>query len=207
MAQNEMQPTRFQQFLTKLFGIEGAAPAPILGADVQPVVDINRMDAHENLYPRGEIRYGGSLALAGVAAEYFYAALYNPTGSGQIVTVEHVWCAAPNNGVQWDIGEFLSTKWASLAGRSYDAMDQRRAQNAIGMPGACILRTGTDPATGGVVNIVGRMQVPAYFESHLFPGYVILPGMYFGVFCASVNITVTGGIWWRERPVLHGELT
>lgn len=205
MALNEIRGGKFQRRLTKELDIPGDEPSPVLAPEVQPVIVVEG-ERPELMYLEREERFGGSLALGAVAGEFAYAFVVNPAGSQALITVTDVFLAASATSA-YDLGEYNPTFVASLAGRLYDALDQRIHQTATGQPGLAQFWMGTDPNTGGVTNVVLRVRTLANFLNHVQPNYVLQPGEGFGIWQDPVNTAFYGGVWWRERRAEDGELT
>lgn len=205
MALNEILAQRFQDRLSKELGIGDRAPAPVLAPEVQPVI-ILEAEKPELLYLQDERRFGVSMALAAVVAEFAYFFVVNPPASGMLVIIEDVFTSASGTHA-YDMGAYNPTFVASLAGRSYDCLDQRVPQTVTGQPGVSLVYQGTDPNTGGVTNPILRARGLANVMFHCRPNYVIQPGEGFGMWLDPVNTSIYGGVWFRERPALRGELT
>lgn len=204
MPQNEIRPSRFQQFLTKLCGIEGLAPAPILAADVQPTLAIDRLDRAEDLYLRDEIRYSCNLNLAAVPAEYWYFHLWNPANSRMLVIWEGFEVQDTGAVANFDFGPANAT-YIPIAMRASYAMDRRRPQNAIGHPGVAQPYVFTNVGNIGVAS-QGRTRSTNLTGHYVRLDYVISPGTGVGLLNPVVNRAHSGYAIWRERPMERGEL-
>lgn len=206
MPENRIVTARFQRRLAEELNIDAPAPVPVLAPEIVPVMVVEN-ERRELQHLMQEHRFGCTLTIANVAAEYVYFFLQNPADSGSLVIVESfgIGCAANQT---FDFGEGNSTFVASLSGRNADCLDQRIAQNALGRPCVANPLVGTDPNTGGVVNLIGRGRAAANAATSRFCDldYILAPGNIFGIFITTVNVGIDGYCWWRERVATNGEL-
>lgn len=205
MALNQIGQERFQRRLTRELEIGGDQPSPVLAPEIQPVLVLEG-ERPELLHLQGEHRFICTLTLAGVVAEYYYFHLWNPAGSGMLVTVEGVEVMNADADAWMDMGPAILTMKPSLAGRAAYCLDTRVPQNPLGRPGVAEPLVGTDVATGGIASF-GRFGLPQYHSFWRRLDYTLSPGNGFGLFDPYQNESIYGYCIWRERVAKDGELT
>jgi hypothetical protein len=202
MPLNDIGQDRFQNRLTRELRIKGNQPAPVLAPEIQPVIVVEG-ERPELLYLQDERRYSASLSHAAVAAEYFYAILVNPAGSGMLAVWEGFGiCDGTGVGI-WDWGGATTASWGPLGARNALCMDTR-----VTRAPRCTLYVGTDGGAGGINNTIGRLA-ESIFDIPLWVrdiNLVLSPGQQAGIWNNTVNHINRGTTSWRERRAEDGEL-
>lgn len=208
MSLNNIGQDRFSRRLTRELEIQGDQPAPVLAPEIQPVLVVEG-ERPENLHLARERRFGSSMVLGAVAGEYWYCYLMNPATSNVLIILEQASMGGSAAPTRFGIGTPVPAvvPVASLAGRTYDSLDQRVPQTPTGQNGQALLYAGTDAAAGGVVNVVADFYLLANTMYDCKIDFVVQPGESVGLWCGVLNTTVYGHLWWRERPLVYGELT
>jgi len=199
----EIQQNRYDQLVRRVANI--VAPGSMVNDTLNelfPTLDV------ENLPPELYILSGTSLAFGGgsvgpTAAQGSKMQLFNPVGSGQIITVTRalVSHATGLSTVRWGVtGVALASGFATQI-----FQDTRKGIGADGIPvGGIFAQTSVAlaPATGSVTF---PADTPFYLENP--DGLAVLaPGTGLDIGLGTVNIAITVTFWWRERAAEPAEL-
>jgi hypothetical protein len=198
---------RFNQTLTRKFGITGGAPSPQLTPEIAPVYAFP-LNLEDRILA-GEIVAAGTKVQIAVAGIRSAIQLNNPTGSNIVVVVEHIegysgsadvvaagiiaalpLPALPNPG---------DVTWRDTRTRSNGGAYTREPVARITSTGA-----GGAPAYSGG-NLFLR-NVAANIEFEYDTPFVLGPGYCIQFNQATVNEVLICSFAWREVPLAQGEV-
>src|SRR6267378_716671 len=198
---------RYNEYLQKLFGIKGPAPAPQLSGDIQPSIGI--FDGVENRYIQKWNRYGFGGSVGPVAAQANSVRIRNPASSGVLAVLE----------------KFLFSSQAAdtvgggriLSAGVLPVIDLTVAQTGIkidlrqgsGTQSNSALRVSRDTGTSPNTDTVFACNIPANgfvdFILEEQQEIVLAPGDVWQFDNTTVNIRVAVTLMWRERAIEEGE--
>jgi len=196
---------RYQQGLTRRFGLTGGAPSPQLTPEVSPVVIIP--EGEEVRIINGEVLGTGFILQVGVAAERSVLQLGNPEGSNTLVDVSHIELVTPGVAGYLHAGICKLGPVAGLpaaGGVSYRDTRTKSGANYTREPTA-FLRKDTEPPFVVVANLFQRYVLQ--LELTVWDGSCILaPGWSVMCVCQTVAQDLFGSFQWREIPLAAGEV-
>jgi hypothetical protein len=195
---------RFQQLLTRKFGVLGGAPSPQLTPEVTP--EFSLPNGPENLLPAMEVLASGVLVTAAVAGNSPSVQLRNPTNSNLLVVVEHIEFT-PLGGAQGVIGSVIKNGEQAVAAAAGGVIrrDTRTSEsgNYTTRPSATL--KGDINATMGQANLFQRNVGDGALGEYNFP-VILGPGWTVQVWGQTVNRSLIVGMAWREVPMAMGEV-
>lgn len=196
----DLQQTRYDRLIRRVGGLlgPGSKVSEVLG-EVFPTIDLERVPG-ELLFLMGtRIAYGGAFQ-ASIAAEFSKVQIFNPAGSGKLITVTTMTAVvAAAQEIRWDI--------SSIA-----------LMSAVGNGRIRDTRVSTDDIPTGQIRIdtsVGRTTLTgvsflagnAPFILHDENGIAVLtPGTGFEVGNNNAAQDLRATFYWREREALDSEL-
>lgn len=201
---NEILVGRFNRALQKLSAIKGEVPAPQMASEIMPVFPIP-LDV-DFRYLESKHTFASANTQNGVAAQFGFVQLFNPTKSGILVVVTKAWCLPKLVADQPYFG-FQANSSALGSVSSSVRLDARIGTNAL--PSATS-NTGTVASFGSNVRL-GQAQLTATSDRMIdfiltdATHVPVLPGD--SVFIASnvVNTAFSAGFIWHERPLDEAE--
>lgn len=196
----ELQQTRYDQLVRRVGGLigPGSKVSEVLG-ELFPVVDLESVPGELLRLGGTFIAFGGA-SVTGAAGQSARLQLFNPAGSGKIVTMSHV-----DIGTQvTDVIRFGVVTTALATGLGTEVHRDLRSLPPLRPTGQIrsLSSVALAPATGQVrllSNTSYRIEDPNSVA-------VLLPGSGFEVGNTAVAITVTATFFWRERVLEQSEL-
>lgn len=155
-------------------------------------------------YLRGEILGAAALFVGAIAAEYGYAVLHNPPGSGRIITVE---AAGITNNAGTGQLVLLAEADYLLLGLTPTLGYYRDPRNTV-YPHAIINRIFVGTHTVQLGSYLDHTLWAAGPTAYFMAGVpcILPPGFSIAVRNGSVNIAQLAILSWRERNAYPGEL-
>jgi hypothetical protein len=196
---------RFNQLLTRRFGLTGGAPSPQITPEIAPVV--NMPDGPELRIICAEILATGNIYCTGVALKHSVIQLTNPVGSNILVVVEQIEISNP--GAAGGINASI-IKLGALAGLPgaggvcYRDTRTTISGNYTREPTAQ-LRYDNDPPTIGTPNLF-RLEIAALSSIRNAVAVVLAPGWSVQLYDTRVAADITTCFAWREVPLAAGEV-
>lgn len=190
-----MQPTdiggsRWDDLLRRLFSVKGGAIAPVLGAELMPIM-VAQPDGPEMAWLRSERRRVFRQSQAAVAGQYSHVWVYHNVNSGQVLTVLervfiftattstidiYIGTSGPTAGTDDNRNRFLDFRIGTAAAPNTTPLSAHEANAAI-LPAAA--------------NVCGRFRTPA--EGTWIDLGLVIPPIPAGITNLSicfVNVTV-----------------
>lgn len=184
---NEILQGRFPRGLQRFFGIQGDPPVPQLASEIMAGFNVNALETEER-YLFDERIVQRFFDVTGDATHPGQVQLYNPTGSGQLLTVDAIYLLETGNSFyiqDANAGTLLTA--ATTTSPSSDTRwfprvmsGQIRTDTTINAVGGTVL---------GIVNPGGYLPFP----------YVIVPGLYLTLRTGANAQRIAGYFQWRER--------
>ncbi len=197
---NELQQNRYDQLIRRVGGIigPGSKVSEALG-ELFPVIDIERVPG-ELLALGGTFLCVGSLEAPSGVAEFATVQLFNPVGSGKLITISSV-LAAPGlqSGFRWALVTVALP--TTVAGQRF------RDGRFVGTerPAGQIRSDVTAAATTRDGQSFNPSNDPMFLND--VNGVAILPpGIGFNIQQTSANVNMRVTFFWRERVALEAEL-
>lgn len=201
---------RFNQHLTRKFGLTGGAPSPQLTPEIAPVFAMPVGD--EALILQGEYKASGYITAPAVALKKSVAGLFNPTGSNIIVVVEHIEAMPNGAGANISAGIAMGINpYATLpAAGGVTYRDTRVPQDPGGSSATksptALLRADADPPAVPNPNLWIRNANSGQELIDNGELAILAPGTMLGMQVIDTqNLAVRYSFWWREIPLAHGE--
>jgi hypothetical protein len=198
---------RYNQLLTRKFGLTGGAPSPQLTPEIAPVYAIPHLP--EDSLPSGVILAGGYIASPATAVKQSVVQLGNPTGSNLLVVVEFIEGVILAATSTLRLGIVQNAALAVLpaaGGVTYRDTRTRTNGGAYTRLPTAQLTADASPPTIVVQNLlyayVTAAGLPMTYEQPL----VLAPGWAVQIVNETVNATLLGMFSWREVPMAHGEV-
>ena len=207
----QVQGYRWSQFLQRLFlarGGAGGAGQTVLD-DILPVVELSDPTDAENRRMRGEDLFttGTPYVSGSVAAQFNWAAINNPAGSGKLLIIEQVWAQIAAQNL---VNVFMRSGALVGAGNLTNAQrDSRLVSNpAVGS---------SFPVPTSEVGSNGAMGTPSWRQLGSFPctalmsnigvpTVVLAPGSQLGIWNTTAAQAVTVMAFGYLRDVEPAEL-
>ncbi len=203
------QAARFQQLLSRKFGIIGGAPSPQLTPEVTP--EFGLPTGPEDRILASDFLAAGRLGLAGAVATTTQIALWNPPGSNILLVVERiaVMCTtAGSNSVFGGITLAANQPFPTLPAVGGKVLRDTRVNSDGGAntrPPVAIL-CGDNAAPGAITPSL-FFRTLAQYEQALYDAVVVVaPGWHVGVRSNAVNMGLDATFAWREVPLASGEV-
>lgn len=177
--------------LVRRYGILGSFPLQIDGT----IVPVSLVD---DLCTARERLAAGAVGLNALAVNFQNLQLFNPTGSGVLVTMERIWSAlgAAGSVTVQPFNTALTTDGPQKQWR-----DGRLAGNPIAQ-----VRTQNNAASLGVTDFFFEILHATASELKEIPmDVVLLPGQGIVTTPAVVNVTNNTNFTWKETTLLPGE--
>ncbi len=196
----ELQQTRYDQMVRRAGGIIG--PGSKVGEvipEMFPMFDLEDPPAELQVLGGTRMGFGGS-TLAAVAAQAGRFQLFNPAGSGHIITVT-MWSVQTTSGTHTVRYGVVNQAIATVGTQRFADTRGRFTALPVGQINA-VTSVALAPATGQY-RALGATPNLAHFNKGIF---VLGPGTGLEIGTASVNTVVFGTFHWRERPALESEL-
>ena len=197
---------RFQQMLTRRFGLLGGAPSPQLTPEITPSVDIGH--GYETRILCGEFLASGCIFQAATVAERAVCQLSNPAGSNIVAIVTHIE-AYPFGAGATVIASHL--KVGALAGLAVAGGVGYRDSRVVTNGGAytrlpvCTVTKFHNPPTIGEPNLFSRAVASGLTTEYDCP-VVIGPGWAVQVNELDNNVGLQAAFAWIEIPMAGGEV-
>lgn len=198
---------RFQQVLTRKFGILGGSPSPQLTPEIQPHFDPHA--APEDFILSTELLCAGVVQEPANAGQKSMVALENPAGSNVLGILEWLSAQVGTAAVSSIYGALLWTPPPpGVAGAVLTARDGRRPRivGDVAKGGALLLGASNNVAPPTPANLFIQATTAAEELVLYSQPVIIAPGMSIFV----VNNTVNQALWtswaWREVPMAPGEV-
>jgi len=173
-----------------------------LGETLQPVLNV--WDLPEWSFLRHE-RLGAQMGQTGaVVGEFSMFALNNSTGSGYLVIVETV--RDMNTGARRLLQMASAADVASASlGASANGILRDRRPSVTNNPTIASTQQGSHTALIG--QSIDQLEAITSLVDFVALPVILAPGDSLVVAGAAVNTSLSGGFWWRERPLLPQERT
>lgn len=197
----DLQQTRYDQVVRRVGGIIGpGAKVSEALAELFPVIDLENLPGELLLLGGTRLGFGGG-QIGALAGESPRAQLFNPVGSGQLVTITRVIASFAAIGVtRWGLRNLaIETDVGSQLAR-----DTRVTGGANTVAD---VRQGTDVA---LANATGQTRLLGNTPLTLDDpdGVAVLsPGNGFEIGTSTVNTAMNYCFYWRERLALASELS
>jgi hypothetical protein len=195
---------RFQDLLTRKFGITGGAPAPQLTPEIGTEFEIP-FGAQDYILCQ-ELLASGSTIVAAVAAKKGVLQLSNPPGSNIVAIVgrESLMVNAAAANFWLSVGK--GTALANLVGAGQvTRLDTRCGYSGIyTLLPACTLTYDQSPP-GLLTPNVWYLNVPIGTNLTTYEPIILAPGWCAQLACDTVNIQFAASFRWREVPLAQGE--
>jgi len=198
---SEIQQNRYDQLIRRAGGIigPGSKVSEVL-AELFPVIDVERVPG-ELLALGGTFLAMGSQNLTGAVAEMATVQLFNPVGSGKLMTCSRVLAShtSTSTRVQWNI---VTVPLSALSTNSrfrdsrFTGTDRPSGQVRSESLAASVTRAGQ-------AFILEDEVLTLEDENSLF---VLAPGTGWSIQMANTNQAFFVAFQWRERVVLEAEL-
>lgn len=202
---NTIQDWGINNLLTRRLNItDSPGPASTLAPEVMPVLQVKAPEEADR-YLIGEKRCGNWAVVSGGVGSFGVYRIYNPTGSGTIVTVD-----------------WLSLRFFTSAASAYCAIGLGGALTTTPTyPGSVALDTryrATGAGLQSVAQTVWDVVAAAPFTQVLYRLYdevtrvptridaVLAPGYAFDVWPVATNQSIAVNLSWRERAAQPSEL-
>jgi hypothetical protein len=196
---------RFQDLLTRKWGITGGAPSPQLTPEITPGYDMP-VGAEDRVLA-SDIMCSGGVGTVGAAANKAAVQIRNPTGSNLAIIVERAiiivgTAQTVEAGIRGGIGD-----WPNIPAAGYVTRRDTRQANTTGftvVPAAHVTYETNTPPSPPVGNVfVGAILAssPLVLEQPV----VLSPGWSFGIICGTVATYLYVSFAWREVPMAQGE--
>lgn len=199
---------RFNQLLTRKFGLTGGAPSPQITPEIAPT--FSWVAGPEDAIPAGETLASAVISVAGVAAKRSVAMLSNPTGSNLLVVVEHFDIQFGATGGFVNASVLKLDPLAGLPAAGGICIRDTRvksdpAGSATTRPPAARISKDNEPPTILTANIL-RRQLPAFGYTEYYQPIVLSPGWSLQVYESDNNLALDAAFAWREVPLQAGEV-
>jgi hypothetical protein len=198
---NEIQAARYNEGIQKLMWMSQEAPAPQMGSDISPVLDIGDPPP-ENRYLMSERLCVGQAEGAANAGQSSWTGILNPAGSGLLIVVEKI---VVNKSVTGRIFFFRARGLTGTVSTTRCYRDTRINSDVLVVPGG-IVQSGIALATAPGRNNIAQAYVLATTTFTLDIPWVLGPLSSIGVFCETLNEATQATYFWRERALLASEL-
>lgn len=197
----ELQQNRYDQLIRRVGGIigPGSKVAEALG-ELFPVIDVENCPG-ELLRLGGTILGFGGAAATGLAGQRGRVQLFNPIGSGKIVTCTSVILSTINTGTVRGI--------VTGTENTLQVNNDRRRDTRDGVASRTTAQIRTDSVAGVVADQI-LFQMLTNTPYHFLPpdGFAVLaPGTGLLFEHNSLTATITANFFWRERPAEASELS
>lgn len=197
---SDLQQNRYDQVIRRVGGIIGpGSKVSEALSELFPVIDVERVPGELLLLGGTQLCMGATQA-TGAAGENARIQLFNPAGSGKLITVSSVIVTTPST----QRIRFATNNTAEATGIGTEIFRDRRliaTSRPVGQ-----IRTGSLVAqvdAHGLIRILGN--TPFYLNDE--NSIAVLPpnsGLEFGTTVFTTDVEVT--FWWRERVALDSEL-
>lgn len=199
---------RYQQLLTRKFGILGGAPSPQVTPEVTPSFDL--ATGPEDRILCSDVLATGATLCAAVAAKRSVIQLSNPTGSNSLVVVEKLSVEHGDASAREVVGAvgFNSALPQLPAAGGITTRETRRTRVIAGpicVKGVADLTYDQAPATILVANLF-YLSLPANTPVWYDQAILLAPGWCVQVSCVTINISLYASFAWREIPLGAGEV-
>lgn len=199
---------RFQQHLTRKFGIVGGSPSPQLTPEIAPTVTLESgPEAH---ILQSEYLASGFMQVAAVAAKRSACALFNPAGSNVVLVVTQmsVGCGTTTTVAAGIMKNAVAYPTSPAAG-GVTFRDTRVPVDPAGStatkPPVGQLRSDNEPPTLPASNLFQRAFLANTQVTYNEP-VVLAPGWAVGMYIATVNLAGNFEFSWHEIPLAQGEV-
>ena len=196
----DLQQARYDQLLRRVGGLYGpGSKVTEVLPEVFPMLDVETQ-LGELLGLTGTKLGHGSAQVAAVAAQFSRSEIFNPAGSGKIMTVtKFVVSTSAADAMRWGLsGAALGTLIATA--------ELRDTRFGVGTLPSGEIRTGNSAGAGPAS---GRASIPAD-EAFTFEDQngiaVLAPGTGLEVGSSTVNLLILTSFFWRERIAESSEL-
>jgi hypothetical protein len=194
--------------LRAMGGADEAETGTRIGETIVPICDI--WSKPEWPFLRAELHAMVGMSVGAVVGEQSACALFNPTGSGYLVTISHANVSAQVAGTVFvsiateaQISATLGTGIATIPidTRWYDRRSPGLQAGTIAQA-----RTGSDAGTIGIVGERARVSAVNLMQDLLAPPVVLHPGFGFVAQFQTANNFFEMNLHFYERRLLPGEV-
>lgn len=196
----ELQQNRYDALMRRVGDLKGpGSKVNDVLEELFPVLDVENVPGELLLLMGTTIGFGGGV-LAAVAAQSGKFQLFNPVGSGKLVTITKVYFVCQATGpVRW-----ATSTIAFGAGIGTEtSRDTRRI--AADQPIANVRQLSAVAAAGAISQIRNPADTP-FILSDRNGVAVLAPGTGFEIGSAVLNASTAGSFQWRERVAEPSEL-
>jgi hypothetical protein len=195
---------RFQDLLTRKWGITGGAPSPQLTPEITPGYDMPV--GVEDRILASDVLCATAFNVAAVAAKYSVAQLTNPAGSNMVLVVEHITFGAPGAACAMVACLLQLPALANLVGAGQAVRRDTRCVPTGAYPArpAGQVTYDNSPPTIGVSNLSRRQLAAGGSATYDYP-VILAPGWSLQVSQQTVNLSMDVEFAWREVPLAQGE--
>ncbi len=200
---NEILTGRFNRALQKELQLKGGPPAAQLASEIMPVIAHFR-DREARITESWNL-YAASLASTATAGIVTGFRLRNPKTSNVVAVVERIFFHNRQGADQ-----------VSLDYRADNPTDFGTVINSIALdarnPGRSALSASQASAAVTVVSTLGTFTTTAQFQDREIilttdQELLLLPGAAISIISGTINTSVEGALWWRERALEDSELS
>jgi hypothetical protein len=193
--------------IRRRFSLDGVSGPDEMGRTINPVVilDADGMSPEYSFYAK-EFRFicwGGQ---GGVALEFTYFHLQNPSNSNHITIIKGIWGNTLGDpGGQAAVGVYRNDVAPGVAPVGHCATDTR--WGPAPRPGATVVTMGTAAAITGTLHFTPRVTVrDGNFTDWAWDGdYVLLPGTGLTLWSRIVDVDLDFNVSGRERMLTRWE--
>lgn len=200
---NEILVGRFNELLTRMFGLKGqGSPAPQLAGEIAPSFDLGAPPIEARYIGGEQVWCGYGAAPAGGAGKNAFASLNNPTGSNVIAVVERVAVYVAIN-YEFNLGIDVNLRAGTIGpvlprdSRLYNGPYPYKTAIGITFAGDAV---GAPAVLGPYYGNLARQ--PTILDD----GWVLCPGSALVVYSQTQNQAILGSFSWRQRPLNPSEL-
>lgn len=197
---NAIQDYGLADVLSKRLNVQGGSSAPAVAPELFPVLALEN-DRPEWSWLTGEILGASALVEGATAAQFSKVQLYNPPGSGLIVTVVASLAISPATVA---IARCPNTYVPTLLNNG--ATTQRDFRSRWAAANITTARTFRGAEAAATANVRNVWIIPGANYIPFYEPIVLAPGGTLEWAAATVNQALTVSILWRERSAQPGEL-
>jgi len=198
---NEVLVGRFNNGLRKALGMKGAAPAPQVGGELMPILDLTNLPVEERfLY--GWDRFGAQVSAVAAAGQRSSFLFRNPLNSNLIVVIEKVVCIGTLQDQPFMQMGTTNTDFATIMTtiQRLDARTKRVSSAAV-----LSFQSLTGLLTQTIIQVSYPVNSGADFIVDEHQEVTILPGDAINVVSNVLNQSLNCSLIWRERFLEESE--
>lgn len=201
---------RFQQLLSRKFGILGGAPSPQLTPEITPEFSIG--DRPEDRILCAELYACGRISEAAAAGQPTHIALWNRPNSNQLLVVEDISFYHSSAGTLILFGGIaysLTQPFPDLPAANCIGCRETRLARDIGgsytRAPSGVMCAANNAAGGVTAQFLYRASAQYALNQYTQP-ILLAPGWYASIRSNDVNIAMSAVFSWREVPLASGEI-